>query len=104
MGSGNETEGGTVKNDDVLEVNGHLGIYLSGYDGLAHKVETVTIADVRRWLNACEKFGLSDETELEDCALSIYIDAAEVVPIEDAEIAGEPHMDALIVLPRKEVK
>lgn len=91
-----------MKNDDVLEVTGNLGIYLSGYDGLMHKVTPVTIGDVRRWLNACEKFGLTDDTELEDCVLSIYVNGTEVVPIEDGDLQG--HLDALLVLPRnKEV-
>lgn len=104
MGFGNETEGGTVsRKEDVLQVTGNLGIYLSGYDGLAHTVDPVTIGDVRRWLEECEKFGLPDDTVLEDCTLSIYVNGSEVVPIDTGEPEWKKHFDALVVLP-KEVK
>ena len=86
-----------MKNDDVLEVTGNLGIYLC-YDGLAPTAQPVTVGDVRRWLNACEKFGLPDDTELEDCTLSIYINGIEAVPIECGEHADGKRTDALIVI------
>lgn len=83
---------------DVLEVTSNLGIYLSGSRGLNRSVREVTVGDVRRWLNAVEKFGIGDDVELEDCVLSIYVKGSDTVPIDCGEHADGARRDALVVL------
>lgn len=83
---------------DVLEVSSNLGIYLSGFDGLERTVREVTVGDVRRWLNAAEKFGIGDDVVLEDCVLSIFVTGIETVPIDCGEHTDGDRRDALVVL------
>lgn len=84
---------------DVLRIQGDLTISLSNLIGIGGgSYKRVDIGAVRRWLETIDRFGISDDTQLQDCLLSVRLTGAKVIPIECAEHDGVAPKDALVVL------
>ena len=81
----------TTMGEGAVKVTGSISI-----DGS----EARTVGEVREWLEACEMYGISDDTVLEDF-LFVYVNGVKVTPSQCGEHpAGEYPIDALVELHR----
>lgn len=61
--------------------------------------KSITVGDVRRWLNLVDSYGISDTTELTTAVLDLDIDSSFVESIECGNCAPQSiRKDALMVM------
>jgi len=62
------------------------------------KIDGATLKDVKEWVAKVESFGYGDDTVVEECLLSLWVESSNVAPILCGNhYANEPERNDILV-------